>query len=178
MSELRRVVYVGTDYESDDLQHYGIPGMRWGVRRSAEQLGKRVRKMEKRNARYTAKLKGNKEARMRKRLAKGHKLLSQAAKYERKQQKYERKSKPGLFRSEKKAAKNMIRAEKYRRKAEKRRVKGELLTNKASSFIDKQDALRTKIEHNNRVMACYNKTISAINSGTIKQGKIFMRYEV
>lgn len=178
MSERRNVVYIGEDYDAESLQHYGIPGMRWGIRRSAEQLGHRVAKMEKQNARYTARLKGNKEARAKNRLAKGNRLLAKAAKYESKAMKYERKSKPGFLRSAKKAYKNSLKAEKYRAKSEKKRVKGQMLTSKAGSVIAKQDAIRTKIEHNQRVMACYNKTISAINSGTIKQGKIFMRYEV
>ncbi len=178
MSERRNVVYIGEDYDAEALQHYGIPGMRWGIRRSAEQLGHRVAKMERQNARYTAKLKGNKEARAKSRLAKGNRLLAKAAKYERKAMKYEKKSRPGLFRSEKKAARNLIKAQKFREKSEKKRVKGQMLTSKAESFIAKQDSIRTKIEHNQRVMDCYKKTISAINNGTIKQGKIFMRYEV
>lgn len=34
-------IYNGKLYRTDELRHYGVKGMRWGVRRTPEQLGHR-----------------------------------------------------------------------------------------------------------------------------------------
>lgn len=162
---------------NNELKHYGVLGMRWGFRKTPEQLARRVTRMDKANEKFEKKLNANKEASKQQQLAKGQRKLAKAARFERKALKFERKSKPSLFRSENKAAKNMVKANKYRAKANKYRAKGELLSSKASSYISNQSAYKTKIENNKRLMDTMNKTISAINDGTIRQGKIFMHYE-
>lgn len=35
---------------NDELMHYGVKGMRWGVRRTPEQLGRKVSRLERKNA--------------------------------------------------------------------------------------------------------------------------------
>lgn len=36
-------------YQEDVLEHYGIKGMKWGVRRTPEQLGHKTKKLKKKN---------------------------------------------------------------------------------------------------------------------------------
>lgn len=39
----------------DELYHYGVKGQRWGIRRTPEQLGHKIKKLEKKNRKLNEK---------------------------------------------------------------------------------------------------------------------------
>ena len=44
-------------------------------------------------------------------------------------------------------------------------------------FLRNRFVLKNKIEKNEKLMRMYDKTITSLDAGTIKQGKLFMQYE-
>lgn len=168
-------VYYGA-YNGEYLEHYGVPGMRWGFRKTPEQLARRVSKLQRKNEQLDRHLNANKEVSMHKKLNKGKALLSKADRLQRKRDRFQKKAVPGFLRSTRKAAKYQVKANKYAARAAKKRIKGEMLTSKARDYIERRDSYKAKIQRNKRLMSMYNNTISGLNDGSIKAGKVFMRY--
>lgn len=125
------------------LAHHGIKGQRWGIRRTPEQLGRKVSKLKKKNA----KIEQNSIDREKK-----------ANKYSSKYQKNYDKAFKYLTDGE------TEKAQKFFKKAKK--------WNKKNAAYQRYVAnARQKIFDNDQLIKSYQNTINAMNSGQIKKGE-------
>lgn len=146
-------------YQGDVLEHYGIKGMKWGIRRTPEQLGHKTEKLKKKNRVLEDRV---------------SKIKVNAANYGAKAARLEQKS----FVKETTATSDraLAKAKKIQYKANKFKIK-EASVNKAAAKAER------KILKNERLMKSYEMTIKGMQDGTIKQGEsfvenFFMRYKV
>lgn len=147
---------------SDYLEHYGILGMRWGVRRSAEQLRRIAGKKSAKNEKYKEKVIKSEQ--------KGVNKLPKVAKLRAKANK-KRAKKFGMFTSLKKSEKLEFQAQKLEAKAAKAENKYLKGSAKAQKYIQ-------KIRKNQELIATFENTASALESGKVLSGNNFlMRYE-
>ena len=178
------------NYDSE-LYHFGVKGMKWGVRRSRAQLSKGVDKLRDRNASLSEKRTNYEKAardyghkaskvnvRNSKYQARIDKARSKRAKYEIKADKARGRL---LFPNERKAQKYEARA--AREAAIVRKNERKLKVNKWSVKSEKAkikaEKARRQIERNERISSMYSKTIKAMDSGKIEAGKgLLMRYMV
>lgn len=171
----------------DELYHYGVKGMKWGVRRSPERMRRRIDKLESKNTKLTKKYNsantkaveyGRKSARVQSRNRRYDKRL---AKYTAKKAKYDRK----LYKVSSKRNPNEDKIVKYAAKSAKANAKilkaqSKLKYNKyavkSERFKAEAEAAKLKIEKNDRMQRTYRTTIKALDKGTVQQGKLFMQY--
>lgn len=175
------------EIQNNELMHHGVKGMKWGVRRSARQLGRRIDKLERKNAKLTkeyteARTKASdydrKSAKIQSSNMKYNKRMD---KYSAKKAKYDRK----LYKATNKKSPDLDKVAKYSAKSAKANAKmlkaqSKLTYNKyavkSERFKAEAEAARLKIEKNDRMQRTYRTTIKAIDNGTVKQGKMFMQY--
>lgn len=173
---------------TEELYHYGVKGMKWGVRRTPQQLGHKIKKLEGERSALTKEMNKNakaaagyrklsnahqlKKGRQQKKL---YKATSKKAKYDTKYYKESFKKNPDAV----KLAKYSVKSKKAGEKAAKARAKNKnnKWEIKAASLQSKADKAKLKIEKNEKTQRMYKTTIRGINSGTIKQGRLFMQYE-
>ena len=176
--------------QDDYIEHFGVPGMRWGFRRSPEQLGNKIDKILKKNKKLSDyaneqnKLSNNlarKALKFRNKQAKWQKRLDKAtakkAKYEDKI--YKQNNKLIGKQNTEKIAKYIEKSMKQQRKIDK--AQKHIKFNKYQLKSDRAKAKALKAENylrkNERMISMYKNTIRDINSGTINTGKSFiMRY--
>lgn len=176
--------------QNEYLQHFGIPGMRWGVRRTSEQLGNKIDKYRKKNTQLNEYAKqqhskseelGRKALAFRNKQAKWQRRLDKAtakkAKYDYAVYKQSNKliGKPNID----KIAKFTAKAMKQQHKIEK--AQKHIKFNKYQLKSDKAKAKALKaekyIKKNEQMISMYKNTIRDIDSGTINTGKSFiMKY--
>lgn len=131
------------------LMHYGVKGMKWGIRRTPEQLGHKIQKMTKERDTLEKKTKT--------------KVSTKTAKYESAAAKAAvkaDKARYGFFKNEEKATKLDQKAKQYTYKATK-------LKEYAAKAEKRMYQLSKKID-------IYQKTLDAIDAGTLKQGESFV----
>lgn len=169
------------------LAHFGVKGMKWGVRRTPEQLGNRVSKLSSKNERlatnadkYTNKAKQyhEKSVKADKHNAKYEKRLSKAtakkAKYDVKLTRALSKRNPNAD----KVAKYTAKTAKYQHRINKaqRKIKYNKWAVKSEEMNLAASKAKDKIAKNEKLMNTYQNTIKALDSGKIEQGRLFMQY--
>lgn len=177
--------YMSTDYMSENLQHYGVLGMKWGVHRARRSLSRASTKEESKKAisslethRGKINKKINKYQSSNKTLqkksdkrAKGKDV--KAAKYSRKAadkrvkaNKYERKA-GRRFTSEARGVKMLSKADKLNRSAR-------VLELKANQIKTKSDSIKAKIAKNDAMIRTYNSGLNDIDAAIKDYGRAYI----
>ena len=158
----------------DELYHYGVKGMRWGVRRAKKRLAASDRTGdEKKRNRAIASLSSHRD-KINKKLTK---LDKKSEKLETKRYKQATKNAPKIAELERKANKARRKAAKaiYTTTARKRLQKVAKLEYKASKLKEEMAKTRAKIEKNERMKAAFKKGLSEINDELINKGQNAIR---
>lgn len=157
---------------NEELLHYGVKGMRWGVRRATKRLtsanstdeakAKAVSTLQKHRAKATKKiakleskhdkLASNAEKHIMKTDVKAQKMKSKAAKYERKA--YRR------FTSTSKAAKLAMKANR--------------LNAKADTMIAKSESAKAKLAKNETMTRAFKEGVSNIDQALVSKGRKYI----
>ena len=170
-----------------ELYHHGVKGQKWGIRRTPQQLGHKIEKLSARNKQL--KLDADKydalglkyetrSVRNKKRNSKYEKRIVNAekrkAKYDLKLDKQLNKRNPNSD----KIGKYAVKSKKYEN--EIARAKKKLKYNKdfvkSEEFKNLANRARHNIARNERLSQMYSKTRNALESGSIQQGRVFMKY--
>lgn len=147
---------------SEELIHYGVLGMRWGIRRTPEQLRRAAGKLSTKNSRYND-IVVKESSKASKGSPKAAKLRSKAAKA--------RKKEYGMFTSKSKADELEYKAKKWEARASVLETTGNKHKAKADKFL-------AKINKNNEKISTFINTAKALESGKVLKGNQFvMKYE-
>lgn len=135
------------------LYHYGVKGMKWGIRRSAKQLGKKIESLQKKNKKLPDKI---------------SKYKTKAASKERLAAYY------GYKAIKKEARRGMHAGQKYRSKQAK-------YTLSAADYNKRAAKAEAKLMKNEKVLKSFTRTLDEMNAGTLQRGEsffenFFMRY--
>lgn len=166
------IIHNGVFYEcsSDELAHYGVKGMRWGVRRNTKRLGS-----------SDSVTRDKAVASLRKARDKGS---AEVAKLKKKGIKLEQKHEQHVIKSETKAARLNEKAANQRRKAyglfvsknkmAKRLGKAQVLEAKANALTTKAANAKAKINSNEAMIKAFEREISNIDSVLASRGRKYV----
>lgn len=155
----------------EDLEHYGVLGMKWGVRRARRQLQNASTRAERDKA--VSKLNTHREkgsAEIAKRQAKAVKLHDTFDQKVIKQEAKAAKLSSKAAKLEKKAMKRFTSAS----KAQKLEFKAKKLDVRAKDLVAKAQSARSKIEKNEKMMDAFQRQIDNIDSALIDKGKKYL----
>ena len=160
-----------SDDPNDELQHYGVKGMRWGIRRASKQFStastsdqkvKAVAKLQKHRAKASA----------------------QISKLEKKHSKLEKSVEKHITKNDIKAAKLSDKAAAKRKKAYGRftsQSKSEKLTFEANKIQAKADSIaakskkaKAKLAKNETMQAAFKKGVREIDSKLVGKGRKYI----
>lgn len=134
--------------EQNSLVHYGIPGMKWGVRRTSEQLGRKNAKLEKKVVNYERR---------------AAKYAKQQAYYARKNAKMVNKVLYGFSNSKR----DYRRGRKYARRLAR-------ATTKSASYQAKAARAKKQIYKNQNLIKAMETKMSSIPKEQIAAGKEYV----
>ena len=164
------IITNGTFYNSDNLTHYGVLGMKWGVRRNTKRLssgdGSGQAKAVKALNKHRAKASG------------------EIAKLQQKNVKLEKRNERNIIKAEPKAAKLNKQAANYRRKAtgifvsdrraQKYLSKAYLAETKARDLTARANEVRVKIQKNKMLIKTFERGISEIDTALADKGRKYI----
>lgn len=165
---IRNGTFVPT--ESNELMHYGVRGMRWGVRRNTKRLSSdNSAKREK----AVAKLQKHRD--------KGSAAI---AKLQKKGVKLEKKHEKRIIKDETKAAKINSKAAKLERKAYgrftsndkamERLQKSEFLKSKANALTARANSAKAKVNKNNAMISAFEREVKNIDNAMVGYGRKYI----
>lgn len=178
--------YMSTDYMSENLQHYGVLGMKWGVRRARRSLSRASTKEESKraisklethrgkinkkinkyqSANVTLRKKSDKRAKGKD--VKAARYSESAASSRVKANKYERKA-GGRFTSERRAAKYLSKADKLNRSAK-------IMELKANQIKTQSDSIKARIESNDAMIRTYKSGLNDIDATIKDYGRAYIK---
>lgn len=156
---------------NEELQHYGVQGMRWGVRRATKQLSKAT--TEKQHDKAVAKLQKHKA-----------KASKQVAKLEKKHPKLEKKVEQKILENDVEAARLADKASVKRNKAygrftsqkraEKLLYKADKLQAQADYLAVKSKKAKAELAQNETMQAAFKKGINEIDQTLAKKGRKYI----
>lgn len=170
---------------NEQLQHYGVPGMKWGIRRASKALSKAktqerydkaVSSLNKHRSKASTALEKYKknqpklDENLRKSIrtdavkaeqitAKANKISAKAAK--------KRNKMYGFFTSEEKAKELEFKANKLQAKADK-------LNAKASKYKANYEKNKRRVEENDAMIRAFEKGINDIDKALVEKGRKFV----
>lgn len=160
-----------TGDSNEELQHYGVKGMRWGVKRATKQLYKATTSEQK--AKAVAKLQKHRD-----------KASKEVAKLEKKHPKLEQKVEQKIVKNETKAAKLSDKAASKRNRAYglfTSQNKSEKLIYEANKLQARADALNAKskkakaeLQRNETMQAAFKKGINEIDQTLVSKGRKYI----
>lgn len=170
MSELYIAVHRTGD-SNEELQHYGVKGMRWGVRRASKALSKATTREDKVKA--VAKLQKHRE-----------KASKEVAKLQKKHPKLEQSVEKKIVKNETKAAKLSDKAASKRNRAyglftsqsksEKLIYEANKLQARADSLTAKSKKAKAELTRNETLQAAFNKGINEIDQTIASKGRRYV----
>lgn len=170
MSEIYIAVRRSND-PNDELQHYGVKGMRWGVRRATKQLSKASDSKQRDKA----------IAKLQKHRAKASKEL---AKLEKKHPKLEKKVEEKIIRNETAAARLTEKAAVKRRNAYRRFITEEKsnklifeankLKAQADDLMAKSKKAKAELTKNETMQKAFKKGLDEIDTALVNKGRKFI----
>lgn len=169
------IIHNGTFYEqgSDELTHYGVKGMKWGVRRAMKELHESNQTGRKGGHNHAVASLSTHRDKINKKLTA---LDKKSVHLESKRYKQATKNAKKIAKFEKKSAKLKLKAGKafYTSTASKRLHKSAKLDLKVAKL--KQSAAKTqaKIEKNERLKEIYKTSLKDINNELVTKGQDFL----
>ena len=158
--------------ESDSLQHYGVKGMKWGVRRASKRLSKATTDDERRKA----------VSSLQKHRSKGS---AEITKLQKKQPKLEEKAERAVVKYDTKAARLTSKAARARRrmggvfvsnsKAERLYTQARTLETKAYVLKSKSAEAKAKVQANKTMQEAFQREIDNIDQILIERGKKYLK---
>ena len=172
----------------DELYHYGVPGMKWGIVRSKKTLAKKSAKLAKKNDKLSNNIKKyeklEKDYTVKSNKNRSKNMYWQRELNEAKTNKaYYESRLAGEMNKRVPKDRKIAKYNKYIGKEYERIKKSESkLYNRWDDAIEdvkaKASVAKDKIDHNTSLKNMYDKTIDALDAGTVKKGRFFMQYVV
>ena len=158
---------------NNELYHYGVRGMKWGVRRAMKELHESNSTGRKGGHNHAVAVLSSHRDKINKKLTS---LDKQSARLEAKRYKQATKNAPKIAKLEKKSSKYKLKAGKsfYTSTSNKRLHKSAKLDLKASKLKQAAAKTQAKIEKNERLKSIYKKGLSEINHELITKGQDFL----
>lgn len=158
--------------ETDSLQHYGVKGMRWGVRRASKRLSKATTSEERKKAVSSLQKHRSKGAaeitKLRKKMPKLQEQADRAVvKYDTKAAKYDRKA--AKLRSK------LGRTTLISGVREERAYKAMGLETKASMLRAKSAEAKAKVQANKTMQEAFQREINNIDQILVERGKKYLK---
>lgn len=157
----------------DELKHYGVKGMRWGVRRAVKELHKSNKDGNKGGHNHAVAMLFTHRDKINKKMSK---LNKKSESLESKRYRDATKNAPKIADLERRSAKARLKAGRARTdsKSEKYLHKSARLDYKASKLKAYATKIKTQIEKNEHLKDMYKKGLDEINQELITKGQDFL----